>query len=187
MSKKTKPIKKKANSPKPAEVPKKSSNGIPFLNNIIVVIALVIVVAVVKDVNTGYKWMTDTFIELNLKRIKMYKNLTFEERQVAKLGYNVQFLKYISDNTPEDAIILMPPDSIIQQDGVDSDFDRYMKNKVWVSYFLYPRKVVFEKEKETSPIYAKATHLAVINGWGYDRLPHITGNRSKHAVFAINP
>ena len=187
MSKKIKSTKKKAQAPKPPEPKKKVSTGIPFLNNIVAVFVFVILVAIAKDVNKGYNWMSETLIKLNLKRIKMYKNSTFEEKQAAKMGYNVQYLNYVNENTPDDAIILMPPDSIIQQEGVKSDFDKHMKNKVWVSYFLYPRKVVFEKEKETSTLYNKATHLAVINGWGYDRLPHITGNRSKHAVFALKP
>ncbi|MBT8326521.1 MAG: hypothetical protein KJP21_02280 [Bacteroidia bacterium] len=186
MSKKSKRPQKKVAPPKQSKSEKKPSTGIPFINNIVVVFVFVILVVIVKDANTGYKWMSDTLIKLNMKRIKMYKNSTFEEKQVAKMGYNVQFLNYVSDNTPEDAIILMPPDSIIQQEGVASDFDKHMRNKVWVSYFLYPRKVVFEKEKETSTLYDKATHIAVINGWGYEKLPHITGNRSKHAVFALN-
>ncbi len=162
-----------------------SSGSIPILNNVLILILFIIVVFKLKDINSGYKWMHETLIGANLKIIKKYKALSFRQKQEAKLGFNVRFLNHLADNTPDTAIILMPPDTIILPLQGKSDFDKYMKNKTWVSYFLYPRKVVYEREKETSHLYSTATHIAIMNEWGYHKLPYNVKNKAKHSILEL--
>jgi hypothetical protein len=40
----------------------------------------------------------------------------------------------------------------------------------WITYFLYPRRMVYEDDKGKSPLYAQATYVVSINGYGIDKL-----------------
>jgi len=167
-------------------LPATPGKSIPLVNNILVAVLLILLIFKLKDANPGYKWVHESLIGSNLEFIKKNKDLGFPQRQEAKLGFNVSYLNYLNANTPDETIILMPPDTVILPRSGKSDFDKYMKNRIWVSYFIYPRKVVYEREKETSALYDAATHIAIINGWGYHKLPFRVNNKVKHAVIPLN-
>ena len=165
--------------------PASTSKHIPLLNNVVLAIVFVILIFKLKDQNPGYKWMNETLIGANLETMKKYKNLTFEQKQEAKMGFNVKYLNFIKNNTPDSAVILMPPDSIILPSEGKSEFNKHLKNKVWCSYHIYPRKIVYERERHTSSLYSSITHVAIINGWGYNKLSYRVNNKSKYTVMPI--
>ncbi len=176
---------KKNRNAKKEKSPASTSKNIPFLNNVIIAIFFVILISKLKNQNSGYKWMHETLIGANLKTMKKYKDLTFEQKQEAKMGFNGKYLNFVKNNTPDTAIILMPPDSIIFPSKGKSGFNKYIKNKVWCSYLVYPRKIVYEREKHTSSLYNSITHVAIINGWGYNKLGYKINNKSKFSVMPI--
>ena len=160
-------------------------NRIPFVNNLIVFVFFAILVFTLKDKNTGYKWVAENLIDGNLKTIKKHKDLSFEQRQEGKLGFNATYLNFINENTPDTAVILMPPDSVILHQNGRYKFNKYLKNKSWCSYLVYPRKLVYEREKTSAPLYNKVTHVAIINGWGYDKLGYKVNKRVPLTVLPI--
>ena len=60
-----------------------------------------------------------------------------------------------------------------------------VKSKLWNTYFLYPRKVVGENEKDSSPLYAQVTHVMIVDAWGYDKLTYPVSRKEKYAVLPI--
>jgi hypothetical protein len=45
-----------------------------------------------------------------------------------------------------------------------------MPEMPWLTYFLYPRKVVYEDDKDSSKLYAKANYILALNGWGMNKV-----------------
>lgn len=61
-----------------------------------------------------------------------------------------------------------------------------MKGKNWSSYFVYPRKLIYHDEKDKYPeLYKTATHVAIINGWGYELLDYNVQSRSAFAILPL--
>jgi hypothetical protein len=80
----------------------------------------------------------------------------------------------------------MPPDSVFLNTKSTTKFHKEIAEKSWASYFVYPRKLVYEKEKETNPLYAKANYVVVLNGWGLDKIHYELQNRIVTGVLPIN-
>lgn len=166
--------------------PKILKEKIPILNNLLWVVVFAAAIYWMKNNNTGYKWMTDSLIGANLETIEKYNDISFREKQVAKLGFNATYLHYLVDNTPEDAIILLPPKNVAFSEGTQTNFDKHIMNKTWVTYIVYPRKIVYEDEKETSNLYSKISHVGIINGWGYQKLTYQVATTAEITVLPIN-
>jgi|LWDU01.1.fsa_nt_gi hypothetical protein len=146
----------------------------------------------VKEINDGYKWFFGSLLKNNIKMLqdKKVKRMNLNQKYESKLGFDYRFLKHIADNTPENAIILMPPDSIIFPKKGRIFFNKSMKsasirNKSWASYFVYPRKLVYEKINENSKYVDKATHVAIVNHWGYHKLKNPPRQRQQFAVIPL--
>jgi len=94
----------------------------------------------------GYKWLWDGLVIGNLKIRWDKPNITQEEKWEIKCGFDFRYANYLKVNTPEDAIILMPPREVLVPKGKKSDFNTKgswgVKNKAWVTYFVYQRKLV---------------------------------------------
>ena len=81
----------------------------------------------------------------------------------------------------------MPPDSILVTKGKKSEFSEFIVRKGWANYFVYPRKLIYEDEKADFPqLYQQATHVAIVNYWGYDKLLYQVKNKNKYSVMPIN-
>jgi hypothetical protein len=64
---------------------------------------------------------------------------------------------------------------------------RFLNSAEWVEYFIFPRLCVGEDEKATgSELFAKVTHVAIVNGWGYDKLHYSPKNRIREMVLPID-
>lgn len=138
----------------------------------------------------GYNWVIKTMLMKNLEVINKYENLSLEEKYQAKLGFNYFYLDYLVKNTPEDAIILMPDKEVVYQKSKSNKFRKQspylIGRKIPSTYFVYPRKLVYESEKDSSAIYSDASHVAIINNWGYDKLNYQVQNRVLNTVLPIN-
>lgn len=138
-----------------------------------------------KKYNPGYAFVFNDLVKKNMEIMDKYKNLTYEEKMEAKLGFNYKFLNYIKQNTPEDAVIIMPPDSIFYPKGKKSNFTDFMGTSGYSSYFVYPRKLVYEGQPKTAALYAKATHVAIVNFWGYEKLAYTVAQKEQFSVLPL--
>lgn len=135
--------------------------------------------------NKSYTWVHETLIKKNLERAEEYKKLTTEEKSEAKIGTIYKYLSIINKETPEDAIIIFPEDSVV--DAIDKKIKLgRLKQKTYCSYFIYPRKAVYAKNPEDAENYKKATHVAVANFYGYDKLNYTVNKKVPFGVFPIS-
>ena len=187
-----KPKKKHKHQPKKAkEKREKKKFVVPSLvKNVLILIGVLILLNGLKTYNKGYKWVAETLVAKNQEQLDKYKNLTYDQKMEGKLGFAYKYFKFINENTPEDAIILMPPDTMIRPKGqvhhTKTGMNGYTTNPKWVSYFVYPRKLVYEDRKDLYPeLYKNVTHVAVMNTWGYEKLPYRVNQKSQFSIMPM--
>jgi len=62
----------------------------------------------------------------------------------------------------------------------------YTRNPKMGEHFLHPRKIVHEDRKELHPELTKAiTHVAIIDYWGYQKLPYRVSKENQYSVMPI--
>ena len=182
--------KKLKRSKKQAKQNKKFDSFSFITKNIIFLFFCIIFVSILYKSIGGYKWLWDSLVIGNFKTIKKYPDLTISQKYEIKCGFDYKYLDYIKKNTPEDAIILMPSREEIYPKGEKSDFNDKgawgVKNKAWATYFLYPRKLVYEQEKDTNPFYEQINYVAIVNYRGYDKLNYKIYKKQKYQILHIN-
>lgn len=159
-----------------------------FRNFLAVLITAVVIFLLYKNIQ-GYQWVWDTLLVKNLNVMKQYSDLTIEQKWAIKLGFDYRYLEFMKKNTPEDAVILMPADSVLFPPGVKSEFTKEsysVRNKAWATYFLYPRKIIYEKEINKNPLASKINYIAIANYRGYERLNYSVKIKQKYQVLPIN-
>lgn len=155
----------------PLQSPKKNepSKGLNFISglffNLIGAGVTIVFIYIIFNNVTGYNWMYFTMLKGNLEAIENAPNLTFAQRYEAKWGQEIGLINKVKAQTPDSAIILIPPRKLLTQIGFKST-----QELPWLTYFLYPRKVVYEDDKDSSKIYAQANYVFAVNGWGLDKL-----------------
>lgn len=136
-----------------------------------------------------YNLIYEDVLKASLNFVNQNRDLSKQQKLEGKFGFDVRYLEYLKKNTPENAVIIMPPDSVIHPGDESGDFNNLdlssITSKIWTSYFVYPRKLVYEREKSTNPLYSEATHVAVINYWGYEKLDYNVSEREKYIVMPI--
>lgn len=183
-NRKTKKFNKKGQKPpskyETFQKPAKSWQGFIFRN---IIIGLIIFLAVksLYNNNQGYKWVYENLLITNLKMIKEHPEYTLKNKYEARLGSYAKYVNHIVENTPDSAIILMPPDSII--DSIDKKLNmNWLGSKRHTSYFLYPRKPIYFQNSFDSVYMDKITHVAIVNGYGYEHLKYGVKNKTKYTV-----
>ena len=130
--------------------------------------------------NAGYDWLLNTMLAGNLKTIEENPDKTIQQRYELKWGPGeIAYTNKIKLATPDTAIILLPPKKIIQDVGFKS-----VVELPWITYFLYPRKMVYA-DSVRSPLYAQATYLVSINGWGLDKTGYTVDKPEPFMVLPI--
>ncbi len=145
---------------------------------------VVLLLAALVQYNSGYDHIFNRFGR-DIGSNARYDSLSYDQRLEVKLGFTAKYLHMLRDSTPANAVILMPPDSIFFPEDTASRFNPLVRNRRWVAYFIYPRKIVYEEEKDTLALYRDVTHVAVVNYWGY-RQAYIRDGRKK-TLYRINP
>ena len=157
-----------------------------FLKSILLLLLFFSFFYLIIEKNRGYHWTAHTLLLENLENMKKYKELTSDERLKAKLGFTGSYFEYINKHTPENAIIIMPPDSVYQTGKDPKMLDNYIKTSGWANYFVYPRKLVYEEDKEKYiSVYDSAQFVAIIDSWGYDKLEYRVGTKTQYSVLPI--
>lgn len=113
-------------------------------------------------------------------------NSSAEKKYEFRFGPTFLLLNNIVKHTPQDAIIIMPPDSLLLNTASDIKLHKEITEKTWANYFVYPRKLVYEKEKNTNPIYDQANYIFILNGWGLDKIHYQPENKIVTGVLPIN-
>jgi hypothetical protein len=140
--------------------------------------------------NPGYYWaVKEIAIKNNLAidTIQMDFDLMPDEfRNDYKLTLRIDDYKYIKQlelHTPDSAVILLPPLSAVD---TTPEFNS-LNDPEFMEYFLYPRLCISEDQKNTKKdLYAKVTYVAIVNGWGYDKLRYKAERKSSAAVLPID-
>ena len=148
----------------------------------------------IRKYTRGYYWVTHDVAQKSLEQINdinakvesgAMKPLTRED----KLGYKVgvyPLLKYLNENTPKDAVILLPPgDSLLS----NTSKWNFVYDPEWMEYFIYPRLCLATGRENEHPDLAKRiTHVLIVQGRGYDKLKYEVpvDQRPSEAVLPID-
>jgi hypothetical protein len=141
----------------------------------------------VKDIAINSKQQIDQIEtrRANLKRSSMgdpqFDELRIEDKLLFKIE-DYWYIDFLLRHTPDTAVILLPParaiDTIPEYNNLNSS--------EWMEYFLYPRLCVSEDERESKKeLYARVTHVAIVNNWGYDKLKYNPVSRTDATVLPI--
>jgi hypothetical protein len=136
--------------------------------------------------NAGYKWAY-TMLTSNMKLIRTSPHLSLREKNEMKLGADFAYLWFLKEATPENAVILYPSADDFYPPDKTSPFKQGIHNKIWALRFLYPRLLVLPSEMETSRYAAEITHVAIVNGRGYERLNYPVDSKQEFGILPLNP
>ena len=150
-----------------------------------VVIVLFLLNKFVLDVQPGYNWAYN-MLQKNLETIRHYSRTTTDNRFEMKLGLSHVYLRYVKENTPENAVILLPGKEAFYPEGEERIFSGEPYNKLWAIRFLYPRRVIIPSELGKTPWSEKITHVAIVNGRGYEYLDYEVEQKAPHAVLPMH-
>ncbi|MCK4813657.1 MAG: hypothetical protein KAT14_06945 [Candidatus Marinimicrobia bacterium] len=154
--------------------------------NFVVTLAVFLLVFTAYKIMPSYKWVVNSLAYSNMQTIKKYPNLHIDRKYEAKLGFDYKYINYVRNHTPENAVILMPPGSEILKKNFNKKGAWGVKNKVWNTYFLYPRILVDQDAVISDTALAKSlTHVMIVNGWGYDKLEYHISQKAQYNVLPI--
>lgn len=148
-------------------------------------------------VTRGYHWAIHDLALGNLEAIKQQQEefhrlgvdstekSLFEAKMARRVG-NYNLIQYIRQNTPENAVLLLPEgDAKVSNDSKWN----FVYDPEWMEYFIYPRLcVAIGREDEHPDLAKRVTHILIIEGKGYDKLKYDVPveQRPDVAVLPIN-
>ena len=150
---------------------KRANSLATWLFNIIGAIVAWIFIAVLFSNVQGYDWLLNTMLKGNFETMEQNPpNPTIDQRYEIKWGGKIgqgeiSYVNRIKQQTPDSAIIIIPPRKLLTDVGFKS-----MQEMAWLTYFVYPRKVVYEDDKDSSRLYANAGYVLAVNGWGMNKV-----------------
>lgn len=156
-----------------------------ILKNVAFMLLALFVVRYALTKQPAYHWVFSSLLKENYAMIKRNPHLTFDQKMQMKLGVDYEYLYFIRQVTPENAVILYPSQKAFRKEG--SPFKHEISNKLFATRFLYPRKLILESELENSPYAKQITHVAIVNGEGKNRLPYPVESDVQHAVLPVTP
>lgn len=166
------------NKPAPHAPAKPSSNrrdlGTWIVRNLVLLVVALVLVSFLKGKHMG-QWLWNYYIASNLEFIRSYPDLSLDERLSAKLGADYRFMLYLRDNTPEDAVVYYPTgDDFRAARSADGKqiFSGQLTDKLTAVRFLYPRRVVVEKELGQTAYTDSLTHITVVSERNLKMLPY---------------
>ncbi len=120
--------------------------------------------------------------------IKKHPDLSYEQKMQIKHKFKFTFCNFINKHTDENAIILIPSiEAIKNAKELDNkkSTSASLANKIYASYFIYPRIFIYPEEKGKNPLWDKITHVAIINGHGYEYLNYKVKKKAKYQLLPI--
>ena len=183
--KKSRKVAKRSEPTRMVKTKQKVATGIPILNNILVTGLVGLLCFVLYNQFSGYQWVHINLINTNLDYAEKWKDKTLDEKESIKFGMNANYLNYLVDNTPEDAIVLFPPKDNLPKHKDHQKINTMLRRRTYVTHFVYPRRIVYKDESD-NPFMNDVTHVAIIDGWGYDQLKYPVTQRTLNTVLPIN-
>jgi len=162
----------------------RGNNATFWLNILFLFVAFAFIKGAVMK-QEGYHWVIE-MLSGNMKMVHQYSNLTIAQRSEIKIGSTYAYYKYIKDNTPKDAVIYLPGRDAFFPKDVKSPFTGDPFNKLWATRFLYPRKIVIPSEMGHSAYSGKLTHVAIVNGIGFEILSYVVPEHFSCGVLPVN-
>jgi hypothetical protein len=168
------------------KVEKKKTNPLFVfgIKNILALLIAYFIVNVAFKNQSTYEWVYSSLLKSHMEEIKKNPKATFDERMVMKLGFNYAYLKHLEEQTPEEAVILYPDNDDFHIEG--GSFSGDIGNKLYALRFLYPRKLVLKSEIGENKYANEITHVAIVNGRGFEELPYRIENMFDHGVLPVN-
>ncbi|MDR1880392.1 MAG: hypothetical protein LBQ78_05615 [Tannerellaceae bacterium] len=166
---------------------RKTTLGLWLLRNLAVAAVAGWMTFLCIEKQAGYHWVYNGLLKGNMKTIIQYPNLTVDQKNEIKLEFDYVYLRFLKNSTPENAVILYPSHEDFYPKDKQSPFKQDISNKLWGLRFLYPRKLVLPSEMETNRYARDITHVAIVNGRGYERLNYTVDDMHEHAVLPVNP
>lgn len=155
-------------------------------NLVAVAIVLFLLNKLVVGIQPGYNWAYN-MLKGNQEIIQNYAHTTTDQRYEMKLGLAHVYLRYLKENTPPDAVILLPSQKAFYPEGQERIFSGEPFNKLWATRFLYPRRVIIPAELGKTPWSQKITHVAIVNGIGYEYLDYDVEHKAAHTILPVHP
>lgn len=179
-------MRKQKSKQKQKNIKKNNNNGVLLLFNTIAVSVFFVSFNFLIENNQGYNWGWNTLLKSNLEFVqKNTKLTTAQKHEIRQKGF-YKYLDFINKNTPTNAVILMPPDSII--DAIDKNLNMgNLKTPTTVTYFVYPRKVVYEKDEYHYSINKdKVSYIAIVDYYGYQNIRYTVENKQRFNILPKN-
>ena len=148
------------------------SLGSWFVRNFALCVVAYVLLNILGD-NMSLKWLTEGYFKQNLEVIKMYPDATFDQKMEMKLGADYQYLLYLRDNTPPDAIIYYPTRGDFQATLAiqgKSPFSGQIIDKLSAVRVLYPRRVITTDEWGKTSWAKKTNFVAIVNRQNLDKV-----------------
>lgn len=150
--------------------------------NLLALLATLVVTILLYVSMSGYRWVVDDLAVENVIYIGRFPDLSIEKKWRVKNGIDFRYLNFIKEHTGENAVIWMPDNADVQPPGRQSPFKTGpvgIKNKAWSYYYLYPRKLIYDKA-EAGP--RGIDYVAIVNGRGYEHLSYKMDKKAKHTI-----
>ena len=145
-----------------------------FVRNLGLCVAAYVVLSFLGQ-NESLQWLKEGYFKQNLEITKMYPDATYDQRMEMKLGADYQYLLYVRNNTPPDAIIFYPTreDFVSPLPGGEkSPFSGQMFNKLSAVRVLYPRKVILADEWGKTSWARRTNYVAIVNRRHLDKVKY---------------
>lgn len=157
-----------------------------IVKNLVVLAVAVGVLYYVFDVAKGYNWTYNNLLRKNFTYITKYPKLNFDQKMISKFGASYEYLMHLRMQTPKSAVILFPENKDFRVEG--SPFQAgELADKRSAIRFLYPRKLVLGSELDKSAYADKITHIAIVNGIGFDKVPYEVKEKFSHGILPVTP
>jgi len=162
------------------------SPSFKIIKNVAILLVVILLLKQMQKIN-GYDWVVNKLVKKNVEEFEKYKDSPNEKLLELKIGFAATYYNFLIKNTPEDAVILFPTiDHIKSSPQIPDAIKKFMVKAGYASYFLYPRKVIYENDAEEYPdLYSQVTHVAIFNYWGYEKLPYKVQQRNQYTVLPI--
>lgn len=159
-----------------------------WLKNLLVAAVAYLVCPALLKTNVAYRWLIDGYAKANGEVIRQMRDLSYDQRLEAKLGYDYVFVEMIRNNTPDSAVVFYPS----REDFTDTSVQRQIAfngalcDKLSAVRFLYPRRIVIEQELGKTSWSKRITHVAIVNGHGRELLRYPTDSTVVISVLPID-
>lgn len=174
------------------ETPKKKhrSAGAWLVRNGALLIVAWVLLSKAPSLNDSYQWLWEGYVKSNIEMIKQYPDLSTDEKMAMKLGADYQYLMFIRDNTPKNAVIYWPSagDFRATMEGQQQNpFNGKLNDKLTAVRVLYPRRVVTEPEYGKTSWSKKIDYVGIMNGKNVEKLSYPAPQGYTIGVLPVKP